>query len=135
MGITQFAPHHSVRSPRRRFCGQIANSFDQPASRIEAEFTPRSFCRKSYRMLSWKRWLLSHRLRTSGNASSLASFFFWLMILVVGPGGPVNFVANDQSSLGGVHPGRTSITAVEFSCQARERELEIATLAVFRKSF
>ena len=123
MSITQFSAHHSVRSPRRRFCGQIANSCDQPVRLIELslrqdllqEIIPNALLEK----VATQTQAQDQRKR-----KLTCVIFFWLMILVVGPGGPVNLSQmTNHLMVAGTLAG-ISITAVELSRQAVSENLK-----------
>lgn len=132
MSITQFAPHHSVPSPRRRFCGQIANSFDQPASLNELslrqdllqEIIPNALLEK----VATQTQAQDQRKR-----KLTCVIFFWLMILVVAPGGPVNLSQMTNHLLVAGTLAGTSITAVELSRQAVSENLKSRPWQFFEK--
>ena len=99
-----------------------------------AEFTPRSSAGNHTECSLGKG---GYSDKGSGPAETQADLCH--ILLADGPGSGAGWAgelgANDQSSLGGVHPGRDLHHRSGILLPSRERELEIATLAVFRKSF
>jgi hypothetical protein len=130
MSITQFVSHPTVRSPRRRFCGQNADPCNPPASPIDLslqqdllqEILPNALLEKVATLT---------KAQDQRKRKLTCVIFFWLMVLVVGPGGPVNLAQMTNHLLVAGTLAGISISEATLSRQALSENLKLRSWQFF----
>lgn len=124
MSITQSSSSAIPRSPRRRFCGQPPGQPDQKISLPDLcldqdllqEILPHALLEKL---------ALQTQAQDQRKRKLTCVIFFWLMILAVGPGGPVNLSQMASHLLVVGTLAGISLTEVTLSRQALSENLKL----------
>ncbi len=124
MSITQSVSSGPIRSSRRRFCGQPPGQTEQNV-RLPDLCMDQDLLREILPHALLEKIALQTQAQDQRKRKLTCVIFFWLMILAVGPGGPVNLsqIASHLLVVGTL--AGVSLTEVTLSRQALSENLKL----------
>ena len=130
MSITQSAGKHPICSPRLRFCGQAPETSEQEVGRSAVCFD-QDFLREILPHALLEKLATQTQAQDQRKRKLTCVIFFWLMILTVGPGGPVNLSQMASHVLVVGTLAGISMTEATLSRQALSENLKLRSWQFF----